>query len=73
MFEREAFSGGTQAMGEAIAPLKADTVICGGETVAALMRFRLARKMTHVSTGGGAALELLQGVELPGVAALPDA
>ena len=73
MFEREAFSGGTQAMGEAIAPLKADTVICGGETVAALMRFRLARKMTHVSTGGGAALELLQGAELPGVAALPDA
>ena len=73
MFEREAFSGGTQAMGEAIAALKANTVICGGETVAALMRFRLARKMTHVSTGGGAALELLQGIELPGIAALPNA
>ena len=73
MFEREAFSGGTQAMAEAIAPLEAKTIICGGETAAALARFRLGRKMTHVSTGGGAALELLQGIELPGVAALPDA
>ena len=73
MFEREAFSGGTQAMAEAIAPLEAKTIICGGETAAALARFRLGRKMTHVSTGGGAALELLQGIELPGVAVLPDA
>ena len=73
MFEREAFSGGTQAMAEAIAPLEAKTIICGGETAAALARFRLGRKMTHVSTGGGAALELLQGIELPGLAVLPDA
>ena len=73
LFEREAFSGGTQAMADALAPLDADTIICGGETAAALGRYRLARKMTHISTGGGAALEFLQGIELPGIAALPDA
>ncbi len=73
LFEREAFSGGTQAMVEAIAPLDAATIICGGETVAAVSRYRSVRKMTHVSTGGGAALEFIQGLNLPGIAALPDA
>ncbi len=72
LFEREAFSGGTLAMAEAIAPLDANTIICGGETVAAVARNRVARKMNHISTGGGAALEFLQGIELPGIRALPE-
>ncbi len=74
MFEREAFSGGTRAMAEALAKMEdATTVICGGETAAAVAQFRLTSKMTHVSTGGGAALEYLQGLDLPGIAVLPDA
>ena len=72
LFEREAFSGGTRAMAEALSKLEADTIICGGETAAAVAQYNLTRKMTHVSTGGGAALEYLQGIELPGIAALPD-
>ncbi len=74
LFEREAFSGGTRAMAEALAKMEdATTVICGGETAAAVAQFRLTSKMTHVSTGGGAALEYLQGLDLPGIAVLPDA
>ena len=74
LFEREAFSGGTRAMAEALSKLEdATTVICGGETAAAVAQFRLTSKMSHVSTGGGAALEYLQGLDLPGIAVLPDA
>ncbi len=74
LFEREAFSGGTRAMAEALAKLEeTNTVICGGETAAAVAQFRLSSKMSHVSTGGGAALEYLQGLDLPGIAVLPDA
>lgn len=74
LFEREAFSGGTRAMAEALSKLEnANTVICGGETAAAVAQFRMTSKMSHVSTGGGAALEYLQGLELPGIAVLPDA
>ncbi len=73
LFEREAFSGGTRAMAEALAKLEdTNTVICGGETAAAVAQFRLTSKMSHVSTGGGAALEYLQGLDLPGIAVLPD-
>ena len=73
LFEREAFSGGTRAMAEALAKLEdTTTVICGGETAAAVAQFRLTNKMSHVSTGGGAALEYLQGLDLPGIAVLPD-
>ena len=74
LFEREAFSGGTRAMAEALSKLEdTTTVICGGETAAAVARFRLTPKMSHVSTGGGAALEYLQGLDLPGIAVLSDA
>ena len=74
LFEREAFSGGTRAMAEALAKMEeATTVICGGETAAAVAQFRLTNKMSHVSTGGGAALEYLQGLDLPGIGVLPDA
>ncbi len=73
LFEREAFSGGTRAMAEALAKLEeTKTIICGGETAAAVAQFRLTNKMSHVSTGGGAALEYLQGLDLPGIAVLPD-
>ena len=74
LFEREAFSGGTRAMAEALSKLEeTNTVICGGETAAAVAQYRLTSKMSHVSTGGGAALEYLQGLELPGIAVLPEA
>ena len=74
LFEREAFSGGTRAMSEALVAMEdTQTVICGGETAAAVAQFRHTTRMSHVSTGGGAALEYLQGVDLPGIAVLPDA
>ena len=74
LFEREAFSGGTRAMAEALARLEGTkTIVCGGETAAAVAQFRLTNKMSHISTGGGAALEYLQGLDLPGITILPDA
>ena len=74
--EREAFAGGTKAMAIALGKLetqgKARTIVCGGDTAAAIARMPAARKLTHISTGGGAALEFLEGRPLPGIAALPN-
>jgi phosphoglycerate kinase len=73
IFEVPDFSGGTRAIGEAIADSGAYTLVGGGDTVAALDVLGLAGRFSHVSTGGGATLEYLEGKELPGVAILKDA
>jgi len=72
IFENDKFANGTKAMAEIIAESKATSVIGGGDTAAAVAKFNVADKMSHISTGGGASLEYLEGKVLPGVAALAD-
>jgi phosphoglycerate kinase len=73
VFEFPEFAKGTFAIAQAAADSRAVTIVGGGESVAAVKQSGLANKITHISTGGGASLEMLEGLVLPGVAALQDA
>ena len=71
-FEMDPFSHGTTAVAKAVAGTKCTSIIGGGDSVSAINKSGLADKISHISTGGGASLEFLEGKELPGVAALTD-
>lgn len=72
VFEMDAFCKGTEAVAKAVAKSRATSIVGGGDSVAAIEKLGMAKRITHISTGGGASLEYLEGKVLPGVAALDD-
>ena len=72
VFEMEPFAGGTKRVAQAMAETEGYTIIGGGDSAAAVEKFDVGDKMDHISTGGGASLEFMEGKDLPGVSALND-
>ena len=72
MFEKKEFAVGTYAIAKKLTKVKGTTIIGGGDSASAVINMGLAHKMTHISTGGGASLEFLEGKVLPGIAVLED-
>jgi 3-phosphoglycerate kinase len=70
VFEVDAFAAGTEAVARAVSESNATSIVGGGDSVAAIQKLGLGDRIGHLSTGGGASLEYVQGLELPGVAAL---